>query len=42
MSWKTKDGISADKKILVGSEQLAEFEWAFGEDAQKSDGKIGY
>ena len=29
-----KDGISADKKILVGSEQLAEFEWAFGEDAQ--------
>ncbi len=35
-----KDGISADKKILVGSEQLAEFEWAFGEDAQNQMEKL--
>ncbi len=35
-----KDGVSADKKILVGSEQLAEFEWAFGEDAQNQMEKL--
>ena len=35
-----KDGVSADKKILVGSEQLAEFEWAFGEEAQNQMEKL--
>ena len=35
-----KDGVCANKNILVGSEQLAEFEWAFGEDAQNQMEKL--
>lgn len=35
-----KDGVSANQKILLGSEQLAELEWAFGEDAQNQMEKL--